>query len=159
MYTSRQSQLTGYTTDRNRIPRNLPKAVMVTRSMVSRLQRWIHQWSNRNTSTRVPTSRRPVARSAFRPHAFRQGKKTSSTAIIDVARLGLLSIATLPFSLWISIFSYDYFYRVDICRDALSKEDAEIAFVRSKPADDERPLIGRANQLTEVQALLTRPPH
>ena len=57
------------------------------------------------------------------------------------------------------MFSYDYFYRADICREALTVEDSEIAFLRSKTDNDERPLLGRKHQLNEVRTLLSSPPN
>ncbi|CAB9501724.1 expressed unknown protein [Seminavis robusta] len=101
------------------------------------------------------------------------------TGFLDVARFGLISIATLPFSLWVALFSYNYVYRIPLCQEALAKEDQEISFIRgdryAEPQDQETdgtsnssasstsnsssPMIGRERQLNEVTTLLSSAPH
>ena len=48
------------------------------------------------------------------------------TSPLDVARFGLLSVATLPFTVWIAYFTYDYVYRVEICQEALGRQDDDL---------------------------------
>jgi hypothetical protein len=109
-----------------------------------------------------------------------------STGLLDVARFGLVSIATLPFSLWIAMYSYDYYYRVHHCREALTNNrqpqhdnhkniESNNKNKNSKQKGDKQhqhhhndnhhsntssSLIGREDQLAQVQALLQNPsPH
>eukprot|EP00977_Amphora_coffeiformis_P012612 scaffold3181_cov167-Amphora_coffeaeformis.AAC.1 len=128
---------------------------MSLKSVLSHLQGWLRQSRPGKTSGTLSF---PTRRLSRRAAALHHPPPRSNSTAIDVARFGLLSIATLPFSLWIAMFSYEYFYRVDLCRDALTVEDSEIAFLRSK-TDDERPLVGRQHQLDEVRALLSHAPH
>ena len=84
------------------------------------------------------------------------------TTGIDIARFGLLSVATLPFTVWIAYFTYDYVYRVDICREALSKKDDELT--QQQSGDDAAEsnggggLLGRDKELAEVSTLLSQDP-
>ncbi len=91
------------------------------------------------------------------PYAYRM---PPTTAGIDIARFGLLSVATLPFTAWIAYFTYDYVYRVDICREALTKKDAELTTHQS--GDDavrgDGGLLGRDKELAEVSNLLSQDP-
>ena len=91
------------------------------------------------------------------PYAYRMPPTTTG---IDIARFGLLSVATLPFTAWIAYFTYDYVYRVDICREALTKQDAELTTHQS--GDDsvrgDGGLLGRDKELAEVSNLLSQDP-
>ena len=91
------------------------------------------------------------------PYAYRMPPATTG---IDIARFGLLSVATLPFTAWIAYFTYDYVYRVDICREALTKQDAELTTHQS--GDDavrgDGGLLGRDKELAEVSNLLSQDP-
>lgn len=99
---------------------------------------------------------------------------------LDIARFGLLSIATLPFSLWISFYAWNYLKRISICEDALAQEDNEISFLLAKSKDsskkkkvskkgaigeteggpsEEGSFFGREQPLAEVRNLLSKPPH
>jgi len=80
-----------------------------------------------------------------------------TTTGIDIARFGLLSVATLPFTVWIACFTYDYVYRVDICRDALTKQDAELTS-QSEDGTGNGGLLGRDKELSEVSNLLSQDP-
>lgn len=77
---------------------------------------------------------------------------------MDVAKFTLLSIATLPFSLWVAIFSYDYFFRVELCLDAIQQEDRDL---RLRHGQNEKQTIhyGREGQLKQVNTLLSKDPH
>jgi len=92
------------------------------------------------------------------PHAYRMPPTTTG---IDIARFGLLSVATLPFTVWIAYFTYDYVYRVDICREALTKQDAELTTHQSGEAammGGGGGLLGRDKELAEVSSLLSQDP-
>lgn len=88
----------------------------------------------------------------------------NQTQLLDVARFGLLSIATLPFSLWVSLYSWNYLNRISLCQEALAQEDNEISHIRRSRNQDsnnnsERPCIGRERPLAEVRTLLANQPH
>ena len=85
------------------------------------------------------------------PYAYRMLPTTTG---IDIARFGLLSVATLPFTAWIAYFTYDYVYRVDICREALTKQDAELTTHQSGDGG----LLGRNKEIAEVSNLLSQDP-
>lgn len=87
------------------------------------------------------------------------GMNQRQTTGLDIAKFGLLSIATLPFSLWVATFSYDYMYRVSLCQDALAAEDDEISYIRSLRQGQHKTLIGREQQLSEVKDLISKEPH
>jgi len=78
--------------------------------------------------------------------------------VLEVAKFGLLSIATLPFTLWLAMFSYDYYYRVELCVDALNQGDQELRIRHHK---DQQSVIhrGREAQLEQVKTLLSKDPH
>ena len=84
-----------------------------------------------------------------------------TTTGIDIARFGLLSVATLPFTVWIAFFTYDYVYRVDICREALTKKDDELTRQNGDGAAESNGgggLLGRDKELAEVSNLLGQDP-
>ena len=85
-----------------------------------------------------------------------------TTTGIDIARFGLLSVATLPFTVWIAYFTYDYVYRVDMCREALSKKDDELTQQQighgATKSDKGGGLLGRDKELAEVSSLLNQDP-
>ena len=91
------------------------------------------------------------------PPYYQQQVHQKTTGPLDVARFGLLSIATLPFSLWIALYSYDYYYRIDHCREALAQGDPDWDAIAANHKDTVSPcpLIGRESQLGEIQALLS----
>ena len=84
-----------------------------------------------------------------------------TTTGIDIARFGLLSVATLPFTVWIAYFTYDYVYRVDICREALTKKDDELTRQCGDGATESNNgggLLGRDKELAEVSSMLSQDP-
>merc|ERR1740124_861630 len=75
----------------------------------------------------------------------------------------MLSIATLPFTLWVGKFSYDYFYRVKHCMKALNEQDEE-TYLLFKDHEDKNNgksmhILGRDKELAEVNNLLEKDPH
>ena len=141
---------------------------MVLREVWARLQRMISQPNYLRSAVTPAASSVPKRQIKSRLRSSKTNSSTkyhpqaNATTFLDVARFGLLSIATLPFSLWVALYSYTYFNRVPICCDALSEEDSEISFARSKKSvegQEERPCIGRDQQLAEVRALLSSTPH
>lgn len=130
---------------------------MVLQHVRSRLQGFLLRSQERlgpvaKDAASTTTSRRRLRHQHHYPRGPRQ------TTGLDVARFGLLSIATLPFSLWVAMFTYDYYYRIPLCKDALAQEDDEISYVRGKK---KAPVIGRGRQqqLAEVRAILSSAPH
>jgi len=121
-----------------------------------------------------PTKIRTVrGRHSHHPH----GSPSNHSRWIDVARFGLLSIATLPFSLWVALYSYAYYCRVPICREALTQEDDEIRHLIQSSSSAKNKVVNnketknnnksqqlvlghaRQRQLAQVKALLSHPPH
>lgn len=78
--------------------------------------------------------------------------------VLEVAKFALLSVATLPFTLWLAVFSYDYYYRVELCTEALNQEDQEL---RIRLHKDQQSVThrGREAQLNQVKTLLSKDPH
>lgn len=96
---------------------------------------------------------------ANRDAGFRRGRKlrlnNDNTKPLEVARFVVSSLAVLPFSLWLATFTYDYWYRVDLCQDALIDGDDEI-----KRLDRlKTPCFGREKEMLEVKTLLDKDPH
>lgn len=115
----------------------------------------------------------------------RQNNYWRTSTGIAVAKFGLLSVATLPFTAWLALFTYDYYYRVDICRRRLmrqlpssrSGERGWAALDGSNNGDDAAPeegrdghdansataatttLVGRDREVAEVSALLSGAPN
>ena len=79
------------------------------------------------------------------------------TTSLDVARFGLLSIATLPFSLWMANYSWKYWHRVELCRESLLDTDPELQYLLS--TNSKQKTIGRQDQLNQVLTLLNNNPH
>eukprot|EP00980_Cylindrotheca_fusiformis_P007176 scaffold1513_cov141-Cylindrotheca_fusiformis.AAC.3 len=77
---------------------------------------------------------------------------------LDVAKFTLLSIATLPFSLWVAVFSYDYFFRVELCLEAIHQEDRDLRLRHHRDEQTTRH-HGREAQLKQVRTLLSKDPH
>ena len=105
---------------------------------------------------------RSAGNSSYRSPLFIQkypplsGRHNHRATGIEVARFGLLSIATLPFSLWLLAYSYCYFYRIDICREALTNVDEDISDLSQTP--NMTTLIGREKKLEEVRTILSEAP-
>lgn len=95
---------------------------------------------------------------------------------LDIARFALLSIATLPFTLLVAKFSYDYFYRVELCLESLTQkqqqqEDDDIgnnqlsSSTRQQPTRSNKTktnthtVSGREIQRKEIETLLAKDPH
>lgn len=116
----------------------------------------------KSASTKRPKRphRHGGGRSNHNQHYYYGGMNQRQTTGLDIAKFGLLSIATLPFSLWVATFSYDYMYRVSLCQDALAAEDDEISYIRSlRTGHNNKTLIGREQQLAEVKDLISKEPH
>jgi hypothetical protein len=133
----------------------LPQVRGRLHSLLSRFQERLGPAVKEAALEKPPRIRR---RPRPQPHHYRGDQRR--TTGLDIARFGLVSIATLPFSLWVALFTYDYYYRIPLCKDALVQEDDEISYIRTKGKKKGR-LIGqgRQQQLAEVQALLNNPPH
>lgn len=137
------------------------KKTMVLQQVRGRLQGLLRRYHDRlgpavkdaASDTTAKTRRR-----ARHQHEYYRGQR--QTTGLDIARFGLVSIATLPFSLWVAAFTYDYYNRVPLCKDSLAQEDDEISYIRAK-GKKKTPLIGRGRQqqLAEVRELLSNPPH
>ena len=119
----------------------------MNKTVASKCQRYFHSnvfaKLSRITTTTTTTSRSTTPHNSW--FTFRRYNSTSKqckpttrtqqgyqyqqaippTRPLDVARFGLLSIATLPFSLWIALYSYNYYNRVDHCRVSLGEGDAD----------------------------------
>ena len=110
-------------------------------------------------STASATAGRIRPRQRWNATAYRMPPTTTG---IDIARFGLLSVATLPFTVWIAYFTYDYVYRVDMCREALSKKDDELTQQQighgATKSDKGGGLLGRDKELAEVSSLLNQDP-
>jgi hypothetical protein len=129
------------------------------------------QSSSKSSSGRL--RRRPITpwnhRSEPRQYAGRSSSSFRTTTGLDVARFGLLSIATLPFTSWVALFTYDYYYRVELCQEALSttQHSQELQYSPSRSSNassssGQSPpptMVGRETQFEEVRALLAKPPH
>ena len=131
-------------------------------------------WHQSSTATLRSMRSRSSSGRRQRPWRFRSAKASYSNAVrptgLEIARFGLLTIATLPFTSWIALFSYDYYYRVDLCRESLTQQDDELEYPRSMPSSQQNAkespewlsakLIGREAQFEEVRSLLSsNPPH
>lgn len=75
---------------------------------------------------------------------------------IEIARFGLLCVFSLPFTIWISAFTYDYIYRVKICQDMLSRQDEDLLEENHDNLSGE--FLGRDKELAEVMSLLDKEP-
>lgn len=96
---------------------------------------------------------------------------------LDIARFALLSIATLPFTLLVAKFSYDYFYRVELCLESLTQKQQQqeqrqedndngnnqLPYTRqptrNKIKTKSHTLSGRERQRKEIETLLAKDPH
>jgi len=78
---------------------------------------------------------------------------------LEVAKFTMLSLATLPFTLWLALFSYDYYYRVELCLESLNQEDLELRMLHNKENQHCAIHCGREAQLNQVKTLLTKAPH
>lgn len=93
----------------------------------------------------------------MRSEFYRWRNERNATTPIEIARFGLLCTATLPLSLWVAFFSYDYIYRLDLCQEALTHQDHEIMSLNNK--DSENRCFGREKEMIEVNAFLNKNPH
>lgn len=75
---------------------------------------------------------------------------------VEIARFALLSAFSLPFVIWLTAFSYDYAYRVEICHRALagSCDDDD----GDDGGDDGGHFLGRDAELEEARSLLDGEP-
>lgn len=126
------------------------------------------------------TNIKRVGRSRIRPRpspSVPQYLPPPTTTSIDIARFGLLSVVTLPFTVWIACFTYDYVYRIEICQEAIGKQDEGLKSnyqgssraidgtskdatekSNNKSTANTTTLLGRDNELAEVSALLDNEP-
>ena len=137
---------------------------MATSAIRGRLQRFLHLVLPGSRAASEPANIRPSSRRRGRQAPLDARHKAESRWQgarkpngLDIARFGLLSIATLPFSLWVSLYAWNYINRVHICQEALGKDDNEISHIRAK-GKDEGPSVGRERQLDEVRTLLKKQP-
>mmetsp|Transcript_52624 Transcript_52624/g.111767 ORF Transcript_52624/g.111767 Transcript_52624/m.111767 type:complete len:676 (+) Transcript_52624:308-2335(+) len=73
---------------------------------------------------------------------------------VDIARFALLSAFSLPFTVWITAFTYDYMYRVEICQDALARHDKGLLGEPNSSGE----FLGREKELAETISLLDQEP-
>mmetsp|Transcript_27578 Transcript_27578/g.58905 ORF Transcript_27578/g.58905 Transcript_27578/m.58905 type:complete len:757 (+) Transcript_27578:83-2353(+) len=84
---------------------------------------------------------------------LRRFSRPAQATSIDIARFALLSIVSLPFTIWSACFTYDYLYRVKICQDALRRQDEDVL-----GGDNSGEFLGRDKELAEVSSLLDQKP-
>lgn len=152
----------------------LPAFRLISDQWRNRILRPRGGWPYANTAD-APKAKAGIATfhtSAFRARRYRIGhgeyhrhsppisyNPRPKTTGIDIARFALLSIATLPFTVWIANFTYDYFYRVDICCKALRKDDEDLTLSHNEEGKEEcGGLLGRDKELAEVSNLLNQEP-
>jgi len=73
---------------------------------------------------------------------------------VDIARFGLLSAFSLPFVIWLTTFTYDYAYRVEICQAAIGQHDEDLLQL----SKDSGEFLGREKELDETRSLLDEAP-
>ncbi len=131
---------------------------MAINELRTRLQSLWHQ-SATSIATRRNTIQQQQQRRRGRPLSYLQKRDGSRTKMgLEIARFGLFSIATLPFTSWLALFSYDYYYRVELCQHALTEKSQDMELYLNSE-QKETSTIGRETQLNEVRALLDQPPH
>ncbi|CAJ1964086.1 unnamed protein product [Cylindrotheca closterium] len=112
-----------------------------------------------STATKgLPSRRIPIRYQRHRHNNAYLARDYRKNGVLEVAKFALLSIATLPFTLWLAMFSYDYYYRVELCLEALKQEDKEL---RIRLHKDKQSVVhrGREAQLNQVKTLLSKVPH
>ena len=72
---------------------------------------------------------------------------------VEIARFALLSAFSLPFVIWLTTFSYDYAYRVEICQRALAGN-----YDDDDDGGDGGDFLGRDAELEEARSLLDGEP-
>jgi hypothetical protein len=104
---------------------------------------------------------RVAKRLSSKPGRLRHAPSSSKTTIghgsLPVPRFGLVGIATLPFASWLALYTYDFYYRFQLCQRAISQSNQEIHPGQTNVATD-KAMIGQKAQWQEAQALLTKAP-
>ena len=151
---------------------------MILQQLQSSVSRWVGSLSRKSTGLSKAGGTNDPRTALFSSRSWTRRRRRSlrgqdagrrSTAV-DVVRLPLWSIATLPISLWIAIFSYDYVNRVPLCEhaftlhNATSKQrsndnNAESSFQSQTTKKSSTSIFHRSAQSTQMQALFEKPPH